>query len=344
MKYQLYTTSLLAWDAMLRAMDGAQESIYLEMYIFLDDTKKSHDFIGKLRAKAKSGVRVIIVADAYGSKILREKIAKTLVQSGIEFIFFSHWLRHIHRKILIVDEKIAFIGGVNIGKRFKNWSDLQLELHGRIVKRILNSFAYTYAMAGGKNKKIIEFRQRKLVGKFKFWLLEHWPTKNIHTLKNHYVEKISGAKKSIQIATPYFTPPRWLISLLDDAIRRGIAVEILIPKKGDHTFINLLNYRYMHDLYPLGIKFYLSKTMNHSKLLVIDKEEGLIGSQNIDLFSFGLNSEVGVFFRQKNLLRELEQIISDWKKHSVKFEPKRYKMKINDYIALALLKIFRPIL
>ncbi len=344
MKYRLHTTSQKAWDAMLDAIDSAQKSIYIEIYIFLDDTKKSHDFIGKLRAKARSGVRVIIIADAYGSKLLKDEVAKTITKSGIEFIFFSHWLRHIHRKILIVDEKVAFIGGVNIGRRFRNWSDLQLQLRGRIVKRILQSFAYTYAMAGGKNKKILIYRQRKLVSKLRFWLLDHWPTKNIHTLKNHYVEKISGAKKSIQIATPYFTPPRWLISLLDDALRRGVAIEIMIPRKVDWRIMNLLNYRYMHSLHNLGIKFYLSKTMNHSKLLVIDKEEGLIGSQNMDMFSFTLNAEVGIFFREKNLLKELEQVILDWKKHSVLFQPKRYKMKISDYFVLAFLKTFRPIL
>ncbi len=344
MNYHLHTTSRTAWDAMIDAIESAQKSIYLEMYIFLDDTKKSHDFIGKLRAKARAGIRVVIVADAYGSKELKEEIASTIIKSGIEFIFFSHWLRHIHRKVLIVDEKIAFIGGVNIGRRFKNWSDLQLELRGRTVKRILKSFAYTYAMAGGKNEKILSYRQKKLVGKLKFWLLEHWPTRNIYTLKNHYIEKISQAKSSIQIATPYFTPPRWLISLLDDAARRGVAIEILIPKRGDHAFVNLLNYRYMHDLSTLGINFYLSRTMNHAKLLIIDKEEGLIGSQNMDLFSFSLNSEVGVFFREKKLLQELEQVFENWKKNSTRFEPKKYKMRTGDYLALTLLKLFRPIL
>ncbi|MFA5961829.1 MAG: phosphatidylserine/phosphatidylglycerophosphate/cardiolipin synthase family protein [Parcubacteria group bacterium] len=345
MNYHLHTTSLKAWDAMIRAINSAQKSIYIEMYIFLDDTKKSHDFIGKLRSKARAGVHVIIVADAYGSKELKIEIANTIAKSGIEFIFFSHWLRHIHRKILIVDEKIAFIGGVNIGKIYKNWTDLQLELRGRIVKKLLKSFAYTYVMAGGKNKKILGYREKKLVGKLKFWLLEHWPTRNIYTLKKHYVEKISKASRSIQIATPYFTPPRWLISLLDDAVRRGAVVEILIPKTTDHPQImNPLNYRYVDELYSLGIKFYLSKTMNHSKLLIIDEEEGLIGSQNMDLFSFGLNSEVGVFFREKKLLQELEQVFEKWKKQATKFEPKKYKMRTSDYLALALLKIFRPIL
>ncbi len=346
MRYKLYTTSKKAWDAMIDTIDRAKKSIYLEMYIFLDDNEKNHAFIGKLKQKARESVRVVIVVDNFGSKILKNGTAQALAESGVEIIFFSHWLRCIHRKILIVDEKSAFIGGVNIGKRFKNWSDLQLELRGgKIVKKILKSFAYSYAMAGGKNPKILKYRKKEFSGKFKFWLLEHFPAKNIHTLKNHYVEKITSAKKSILIATPYLIPPRWLISLLDNAARRGVEVEMLVPKTTDHhQIIDPLNYHYMYKLHFLGIKSYLSRTMNHSKLLIIDGEEGLLGSQNIDLFSFQLNSEVGVFFREKKLLRELEQVVEKWKRNSTKFEPRKYKMKISDYIILAILKIFRPIL
>ena len=344
MKYKLYTTSIKAWDAMIESIEQAKKSIYIEMYIFLDDTKKSHDFIGKLKQKARSGVRVIIVADAFGSKVLKNEIAKNIEKSGVEFLFFSNWLRHIHRKVLIVDEKIAFIGGVNIGKKFTHWNDLQIKLRGRTVKRILRSFAYTYEMAGGKDKKIIAYREKKFSTKLKFWLIEHLPNKNIYTLKSHYVEKITRAEKSIQIATPYFTPPRWLISLLDDAIRRNVKVEILIPRKVDWKIMNLLNYRYMRNLYPLGITFYLGNKMNHAKLMIIDGKEGLIGSQNIDLLSFQLNSEMGVFFKEKKLLNELSTIVEQWKRHSMKYKPQHYKMKSLDYIVLALLKILHPIL
>ena len=344
MKYKLYTTSLKAWDAMIESIDLAKKSIYIEMYIFLDDTKKSHDFLGKLKQKARAGVRVVIVADAYGSKILKDEIAKKIENSGIEFLFFSNWLRHIHRKILVVDEKIAFIGGVNIGKRFTHWNDLQLKLSGRTVKNILRSFAYTYEMAGGKDKKILKYRERKFSAKLKFWLIEHWPNKNIYTLKSHYVEKITRAEKCIQIATPYFTPPRWLISLLDDAIRRGVKVEILIPKKADLNIMNLLNYRYMRKLYPLGISFYLGNKMNHAKLLIIDGQEGLIGSQNLDLLSFQLNSEVGVFFQEKKLLQELSNVICGWKHNSVKFRPGQHKMRAIDWAVLAIMKVLHPIL
>ena len=344
MKHRLYTTSSRAWDAMIEAIDQANKSIYLEMYIFEHDTTTSHDFIGKLKQKARDGVRVVIVADAYGSKNLRNETTHELQNAGIELLFFSHWLRHIHRKILIVDKKIAFIGGVNIGKRFKSWNDLQLKIGGRVVKRLLKSFAYTYEMAGGKNQSILKYREKKFTTKLKFFILEHWPSRNIYTLKSHYIEKITRAKKSIQIVTPYFTPPRWLISLLDDALRRGVKVEILIPARVDLRIMNVINYRYMRNLYPLGITFYLEKRMNHAKLLIIDREEGLIGSQNMDLLSFALNAEAGIFFKEKKLLAELEAITKKWKKYSVLFKPQKYKMRLIDYLILTLMKILHPIL
>jgi cardiolipin synthase len=344
MKYKLYTTSIKAWDAMIESINSATKSIYFEMYIFERDTSKSHDFIGKLKQKAREGVRVVIVADAYGSKNLKNELAKSMHAAGIELIFFSHWLRHIHRKILIIDKRIAFIGGVNIGKRFAHWDDLQLKISGRTVKRILRSFAYTYEMAGGTDAKILKLREGKFTSKLKFWLIEHWPTRNIHTLKGHYIDKISHAQKKIQIVTPYFTPPRWLSSLLDSAIQRGVTVEILLPKNVDLKIMNPVNLHYMNKLHPSGVKFYLTKKMNHAKLLIIDNEEGLIGSQNVDLVSFELNAEVGIFFKEKKLLQELEIVTRRWKQNSEIFKPHKYKMRLVDYVILLLSKIFYPIL
>lgn len=344
MRYRLYTTSLKAWDAMLSAIQQAEKSIYLESYIFDDDTRESHDFIGWLEKKAENGLRVIVVVDSFGSKALKNKIEKINQRSKIEFLFFSHWLRHIHRKVLIIDEQIAFVGGVNIGKRFRHWNDLQLKLTGKIVQRFLKSFAYTYAMAGGKNSFVLIYRQKKFAKKLKFWVLEHWPIRNIYSLKRHYIEKINSAQKSILIATPYFTPPRWLISLLDNATNRGVKVEILIPQKVDLKIMDLLNYRFMANLHPLGIHFFVSSAMNHSKLLIIDQKEALIGSQNIDLFSFSLNNEIGVFFRNKKLLHKLLDTVALWKKQSQIFRPQEHQMKLIDYFILAILKIFRPIL
>jgi len=344
MRYRLYKTSWKAWDAMLGAIDQAKRSIYIEMYIFLDDTSESHDFVGKLKQKAREGVQVVIVADAFGSSDLKKESIGALREAGVEFLFFSHWLRHIHRKILIIDERLAFLGGVNIGKKFSQWKDLQLRLHGRVVKRILKSFAYTYAMAGGKDKKILKYREKLFSAKFRFWLVEYSPFRNIHSLKDQYRQKISQAEKSIQIATPYFAPPRWLIAILDSAIHRGITVEIIIPKKTDLPFVDRINHRYMYNLSRTGINFFLTPAMNHAKIMLIDEKVGLVGSQNVDYLSFNLNAEAGIFFEERDLVKELRQIMDEWKNETEQFQAQKYKMKIIDYGILAFIKIFSPIL
>lgn len=344
MKYKLYTKSKKAWDSMLTEINKAEKSILIEIYIFSPDTKESHDFLGILKRKAEAGVRVIIVADSFGSAELKNEI-DSLEKSGIELIFFSHWLRHIHRKICILDDKVAFIGGVNIGKKFENWDDLQLKLHGKkLIRRILKSFAYTYEMAGGEKRDILLMRKQKISYKLKFWLVEHLPQKNIHTLRRSYEEKISKAQKDITIATPYFAPPRWLISLLDNAIKRGVTVNIIVPQKIDLFFANRVNMHYIEKLHSLGIKFYMVKEMNHSKLLIIDNDEALIGSQNLDPISFSLNMEAGIFFRDRKLVRDLLQAISNWKNNSIVFEPRKNTKIFVDYLITIIVKIFYPIL
>jgi cardiolipin synthase len=329
---------------MIEAIDGAQKSIFLEMYIFLDDTEESHDFIGKLIAKSKSGLKVIIVTDAYGSKLLKKETLEKLKDANIEILFFSNWLRHIHRKVLIIDEKVAFLGGVNIGKRFSQWKDLQMKLSGRIAKRLLTSFAYTYEMAGGKNEKFLKLRKRKFSYKLKFWLVEHWPSRNIYTLRSHYSEKILSAKEKIQIVSPYFTPPRWMISLLDGAVRRGVQVEIYVPEETDTPLMTRINLHYINKIYSIGAKIFLAREMNHAKIFLVDAKEGLVGSQNIDLASFRYNSEVGIFFTDKHLIKELSDILEDWKNDSEEYKPQRYKMRPIDYVILALSKILKPVL
>jgi cardiolipin synthase len=344
MSYKIYTNSTKAWDGMLSAISKARKSIFLEMYIFMEDTGTDHDFIGQLKEKSKQGVQVVIVLDAFGSSQFTEKSISSMRASGIEFLFFSNWLRRIHRKILIVDEKIAFIGGVNIGQKFATWHDLQLKLKGKLIRPIITSFAYTYEMAGGKNEYIRNLRKKTRLSKFKFWFLEHCPASGMCSLKSHYTEKISAAQKSIRIVTPYFTPPRWLVALIDMAVRRGVSVEIIIPKKTNHPLVDRVSHRYMRNLSSLGVKFYLATEMNHAKILLIDDEEGLIGSQNIDVLSFYLNAESGVFFRQKNIVLELKKIILQWEKNADIYDSTRYKMNLLDYIFFPAIKLIYHLL
>jgi cardiolipin synthase len=343
MKYRLYTTSKRAWTAMLSAISSAQNSIYIEMYIFLDDTASSHDFIGKLLQKAKTGVRIIIVADALGSASLKSTTIKALRSAGVEVLFFSHWLRRTHRKIIIIDKKLAFLGGVNIEKKTGHWNDLVIRFGGKhLVRPLLRTFAYTYKMSGGKNNALLRDYRVSLVRKIKSFILENLPTHGIRSLSDYYRDRIIGAKHSLKIVTPYFMPPRWLMALLDDASRRGVQLEIIIPVNTDIKILDRINYHHMARLIPNGAKFYGSRRMNHAKMIIIDNQEGLIGSQNLDILSFGRNIESGVFFRQHDLVRDLNFVFEHWKKNCKLFSSARRGLKPIDYLILAILKLARP--
>lgn len=316
---------------MFHAISHAKTSILFEMYIFVDDTSDSHDFIEILRQKALSGVKVKVIFDAFGSKVTNDSIAK-LRDAGVELFFFRTLFRVTHRKILIVDERVAFIGGINIKKFFKKWNDLLIKMEGKIVKHVLGSFARAYRNCGGKDQLVLKYDKDLQVSKGKVWFFEHFPPKNSFRLNKYYKDKIELAKKNILIATPYFMPDHWIIKALKKAAKRGVKVEIIMPRIATHPKIaNIPNYFYMHKLSKHGVRFFLTGEMNHSKIMLVDEYEGIVGSQNIDIMSFDFNMESGVFFTEPNLIQELNQITEDWKKNSVPYSPKMRDTHLFDY-------------
>lgn len=344
MKYRFYTTSKKAWDGMLKSISEAKTSIYLEMYILLDDTTETHDFLGLLKDKARSGLEVIIIADAFGSRELKNSSINSLREAGVEFNFFSHLLKRTHRKILIIDNKTAFLGGVNIEEKTRDWRDLQLKLSGKIIKPIIKSFAYCYKMAGGKRVSVLQYNDHSFPKRIQSWLVDTWSnTQHSYFLSNYYRTKIIEAQKSITIVTPYLVPPRWLMALLDGAIRRGVFVEIIMPHNTDYRVLNKINYINTCRLTSLGVKCYFLPVMNHAKLMLVDDEEGVIGSQNFDFLSFGINMEVGIFFRQKNIISSLIHLLNKWKKESILFESKDHKASWWDNFLIFIFKFFYPI-
>jgi cardiolipin synthase len=345
MKYRIHTTSRKAWSAMMKAIGQAQTSIYIEMYIFLDDTSGRHDFISLLKSKAQSGVEVIIVADAFGSSNLKKQTIADLKAAGVDILFFSHFLHRTHRKIIIVDNRVAFLGGVNIEKKIINWLDIQIEINGRkTVQALLRSFAYTYKMCGGRNPKILNFHKKTILKKLKSLVLENLPGHNLYTLVDYYKNRLLNAKESIKIVTPYFIPPRWLLALFDEALKRGVNIEIIIPQDTDIKILNKINYSNIQRLMNLGIKFYAAPTMNHAKILIIDNVEGLIGSQNIDAFSLNRNFEVGAFFRQKDLVRDLNAIFEKWKHQAKSYQNLNIKLTGIDKLKVRVLRLFFSII
>lgn len=320
MRYRFYTTSAKAWEGMLGAITTASSSIYLEMYIFNDDTA-GYDFLSELERRAREGLRVIVVLDAVGSFDLSRAAIERLRAAGAEVLFFSYWLRRAHRKILIIDEHIAFLGGVNISKRFELWNDLQVRVSGGIVKHILQSFIHAYHESGGHDPIFAAHARLPILKRTRLWFIEHGVAGKRAVLRKHYEEHIDGAKSSIILVTPYFIPRRWLIAHLHLALLRGVNVEILVPSHTDFKIIDDLNRYYFQIFEKLGARCLWLKEMNHAKVMLIDERIGTVGSQNLDALSFDWNTEAGIFFDDTSMVHKLTAIITSWETATLPFDP-----------------------
>jgi cardiolipin synthase len=318
--------------------------VYLEMYIFTNDMVQ-YDFLNLLKEKAESGLRVRIVLDSFGSSDLGDKAVAELQGSGAEVVFLNNFIYHNHRKILVVDENVAFIGGVNLSQEFRFWRDLVVEVKSKkLVHHIIRSFAKIYAECGGKDALILLQNKRIVLDKTHTWLVEHFPSRKKATLKKIYKEHIGKAQKKIVLVAPYFMPKHWLIRTLRRAVLRGVQVEVLVSKTTGVFIIDRVNYFYIFKLSKLGINFYIAPQINHAKVMILDSKEGIVGSQNLDFLSFDLNNEIGVFLKDASAVRQLEGIVEDWKKEATFFDFKTYQPKWFDYVLSPLISIFFKVL
>ena len=343
MRYLFYTSSKSAWEGFKTTILLAKESIYIEMYIFIDDAPESKELLDILIEKANTGLVVKIILDGFGSKELSDSAIEKLKNSGIELIFFKKFFRRLHRKIIIVDEKVGFVGGVNIHQSARAWTDLLVRVEGKIVQSLVRSFAKVYKSCGGINVHILKYRKKAIFGRTRIWLLEHLPSVRRPKLKDYYKEALLQAKREVIIVTPYFLPHRWFKKLLVETKARGVLIKIFVPKETDISFITRANYTYMRLLGEEGIIFYTMPTMNHAKLLIVDDSLALVGSQNIDALSFDYNAEASLSFDDPAMIRDLRVIVDGWQKSSAVFNP-NHLVSLFDRFCSYLARILQPFL
>lgn len=337
MHYKFYTNSERTWRAMFQEIERAKRSIYLEMYIFNDDTHIN--FLNLLKTKAKEGVKVKIILDSFGSIELSRNAVDELKEAGVEIFFLSHFLHRMHKKILIIDDSVAFLGGVNIHNDAHNWRDLAVKIQGKLVGYVVHMFAKDYKYAGGKDIELLN--NKKIIStKIGNWIFEHVPRMNKFRLKKIYKENFERATKDIVLITPYFAPKRFLIGLLHQTVLRGVKVTVLVPENTEYNILNKANYFYMARCAKLGVDFYLMPQMNHAKAMILDDKEAMIGSQNLDFLSFDLNSEVGVWFKDEDTVFRIKNIIDEWRKESKVFKPEEYKLNFLERVLAHVLNFF----
>jgi cardiolipin synthase len=319
-----------AYHAMLEAVHGARHHIHMETFIFQPDAT-GRDFIEAFTRKAKEGVKVRLVYDAMGSLRLHATRLSDFCAAGgrcFAFLPLNPFRRRIqvnlrnHRKILVVDGRIAFVGGLNIGDeylgkvpRFGFWRDTHFRLEGPAVADVQRVFAEDWDFAAGERLQDPPdaapgnsyFVPGGGDGDCPVQVVESGPDRDLKAIREIYFAAILSARKRLWIASPYFVPDAGLRDALRLAGYRGVDVRLLCQFHPDKVVPQLAARYYWEEMLAAGVKVYqYARGMMHSKVVLVDDKWASVGTANLDNRSLHLNFEVNCLFYHPQAVAELE--------------------------------------
>jgi cardiolipin synthase len=330
-KVDFYHEGQPAFDAMLEAMRSARHHIHVETFIYQPDGA-GDAVLQVLTEKARQGVQVRLVYDAMGSLRLASRRLAPLAKAGgkwRKFLPVNPLRRRIqvnlrnHRKIMVVDGRVAFTGGLNIGNeylckdpRFGFWRDTHMRLEGPAVSDLQHVFAEDWDFAARERLKdpahaqmgSSYFKAPENCGDMAVQVIESGPDQHFKSIREIYFAAILAARQRLWIATPYFVPDSGLLDALRLAGYRGVDVRLLTLFHPD-KWIPLYAARYYYpSVLAAGIKVYqYTKGMMHSKVVLVDDAWASVGSANFDNRSMYLNFEANCLFYAPAAVAELER-------------------------------------
>jgi cardiolipin synthase len=315
----------------LDALRKAQHHIHLEYYIF-DLDQIGMEVIEILKAKSNEGVEVRVMVDNFGSPQLSRNHQKLFEGSQVQIQIFlevrfsslANSNYRNHRKILIVDGEIAFVGGINISDKYINtlpysqnnsvyWRDTAVSIKGNSIDMLQVYFwlnwmttkgeLYDLKQAGYLNQYSSEiYSEVNSVVGFAYTI----PEGDMPTAMESMILAITQAKKNVQICTPYFIPSDEFKSALLVAVSSGVEVELMLPKEGDSFIVQQASLSFLKPLMKRGIKVHLyEKGFIHAKTLVVDEDLAFVGTVNLDNRSFFINFEITTVIHENHLIEKL---------------------------------------
>lgn len=308
MQFHIYSSPRETYKAMIKDIMAAKNEILLETYIYNDD-KVGELFLRALTKKAKQGVKIKVLLDAWGGTA-KKKFFDPLTKAGGEVRFFREFQYFFtaisknhernHRKLLLIDKNISYIGSMNIMERCLDWRELIIRLNGAIAIDFVKCFEKSWKIYKDLNIKSIN----SIIGQ-DYEIIQDIPKNNNGTEKKLF-KLINNAKHKILIETPYFVPSPKLIAALEGAVKRGVRVAILIPWISDVRIVDIARNRFLGILHKKGIIIrYYKKKIIHSKLLIIDNDFFMLGSSNLDYRSFVHNYEINFLGKDKGIIKAL---------------------------------------
>jgi cardiolipin synthase A/B len=325
---ELFTEGNAKFDALLQSIHNAQHHIHFQYYIINND-ETGKRVVAALTEKAKEGVHVRILYDDIGSRTLNDRFFQAFTAAGGQHAaFFPSKIPYFnlrvnyrnHRKIVVIDGKIGFIGGFNVGneyvgnsKKFGYWRDTHMRLEGSSVHSLQALFLRDWNLASSDTvdydpsyfPSVEEMGQ----GQVPIQIIASGPNQKWSHIENTYIKMIHAARHSIYLQTPYFIPDETLQNALRIAALSGIEVKIMIPYDSDHMFVHWASLYYLGELLQVGVKCYLyKKGFLHAKTIIVDGIMSTVGTANFDLRSLRLNFEVNAVLYHAETSQALQHI------------------------------------
>lgn len=339
----LLENGIEAFPAMLDAIAGADSSVHMEMYIFRD-SDIGRRFVEVLAERARAGVRVRLLLDALGSNAFGERNRRVLEEAGAYVEFFRpvrlFSLRNVHlrthRKVLIIDGRVAFTGGICIDDPWMGdadapdrWRETQVEVHGPVVRQMQAAFARAWLEATGEllNSQSL-YPLLEPVGIVRCQLMDSTPGVATNPARLSFLVAVESARETLDVTNPYFVPDRAMKDALQAAARRGVRVRLILSgRKTDIKPVRYAGRISYHDLLGAGVEIYEYQPARlHAKTAVVDGVWATVGSTNINRRSFAWNyeSNLNVFDQafaeemlemfERDLLVSGEVTLEEWKR------------------------------
>ncbi|MCX6242703.1 MAG: phosphatidylserine/phosphatidylglycerophosphate/cardiolipin synthase family protein [Bacteroidetes bacterium] len=328
MQYQLIDDTFKLYNLMLTDIAQAKDYILLETYKFANDHMGKR-FRDALTKKAKEGVKVRILIDSWGKGPISEDFFTELIHHNGELKFFekikinsdlfTRGHRRDHRKILVIDDAVSYLGSANITGYNLNWRELSLRMEGDMALALKKVFMETYEAF---NPYIISNKLNftRTIYHDNFEIIRDVPSLPLQRIRKKYVQMIRQAKESVVIETPYFLPGYNLRKALTDSSKRNVEVKIIMPRNSDVKMLDILRNKYLGLLHKNNVKIYFYGPYNlHAKMLMIDNSLFSISSANFDYRSFRFQYEIALIGDEQAIIDQLQAHVEETLRSSEAF-------------------------
>jgi cardiolipin synthase len=349
---QLLTDGPATYRSMFEAIDKARDHINLETYIFEDD-EVGHQFAGKLLAKQKRGVQINLMYDSLGSVAADKGFFDRMKQAGIRVVEYNPvnplkrgkgtLNNRDHRKILVVDGKVAFTGGINVSEVYSSssagtgsqasksggWRDTHARIEGPVVAELQKLFLENWKEQKGPDLETrMLFPQLASKGPHRVRVVPGDAHDEISEIYYTFLSAINNASKSIHLTMAYFVPDEQTIRSINAAARRGVEVVMILPGYSDFWAVFHAGRSHYSGLLEAGVKIYeQEKALLHAKTAVIDGVWSTVGSSNLDWRSFLHNDEVNAVVLGADFAAEMEQLFQVDLERAKRIDPREWEQR-----------------